>query len=44
MIVFTVNEHKNICRAGLNRQAAYATDFNIYQISSLERKKKYHVW
>ena len=26
MIVFTVNEHKNICIAGLNRQAGYATD------------------
>ena len=25
MIVFTVNEHKNICIAGLNRQAGYAT-------------------
>ena len=25
MIVFTVNEHKNICIAGLNRQTGYAT-------------------
>ena len=24
-IVFTVNEHKNICIAGLNSQAGYAT-------------------
>ena len=26
MIVFTVNEHENICIAGLNRRAGYATD------------------
>ena len=26
LIVFTVNEHKNICIAGLNRRAGYATD------------------
>ena len=25
MIVFTVNEHRNICIAGLNRRAGYAT-------------------
>ena len=25
MIVFTVNEHRNICIAGLDRQAGYAT-------------------
>ena len=24
--MFTVNEHKNICIAGLNRRAGYATD------------------
>ena len=29
MIVFTVNEHKNICIAGLNRQAGYATDCDL---------------
>ena len=28
MIVFTVNEHRNICIAGLNRQAGYATDLD----------------
>ena len=27
-IVFTVNEHENICMAGLNRRAGYATDDN----------------
>ena len=29
MIVFTVNEHRNICIAGLNRQAGYATAYVI---------------
>ena len=27
LIVFTVNEHKNICIAGLNRRAGYATEY-----------------
>ena len=26
LIVFTVNEHENICIAGLNRQAGYVTE------------------
>ena len=34
LIVVTVNEHKNFCMAGLNRQAGYVT------VSSLVR---YHV-
>ena len=28
MIVFTVNEHENICIAGLNRRAGYATGYS----------------
>ena len=28
LIVFTVNEHRNICIAGRNRQADYATGKN----------------
>ena len=30
LIVFTVNEHKNICIAGLNRHGGYATDWILF--------------
>ena len=32
--VNTVNEHKNICIAGLNRRAGYATAFNNYKFQT----------
>ena len=32
LIVFTLNQHENICIAGLNRQAGYATDHYYHQV------------
>jgi hypothetical protein len=29
LIVFTVNDHENICLAGLNRWDGYATDYSM---------------
>ena len=36
MIVFTVNEHRNICIAGLNRRAGYATAHDNFLYSILK--------
>jgi hypothetical protein len=35
MIVFTVNEHENICIAGLNRRAGYVTAARYNSLLSL---------
>ena len=34
LIVFTVNEHENICIVGLNRRAGYT--YNIHEIVSAD--------
>ena len=47
LIVFTVNEHRDICIVGLNRQAGYATDrddglgaLHNLNAQDLDRKRK----
>ena len=43
LIVFTVHEHENICIAGLNRRAGYATGkFTFRQMFRVE--EPYHVY
>ena len=37
MFVFTVNEYENICIAGLNRRAGYATEYLV------EREKLHNI-
>ena len=44
MIVFTVNEHKNICIAGLNRQAGYATVYPLMFETVFELDTQYAVY
>ena len=31
IVVFTVNEHENVCTAGLNRRAGYATEDSYFK-------------
>ena len=31
IVVFTVNEHENVCTAGLNRWAGYATEDSYFK-------------
>ena len=45
MIVFTVNEHENICIAALNRRAGYATgqtEARLSEISETAAKNVHH--